>query len=76
MRMTQNDVSTFCKRKIFMKTLILFQGKEWDPILNAKEKEEERLRQELEAKEDKLYQQSKKKKFVPRGNNYQHKVNS
>ena len=58
-----------------MKTLILFQGKEWDPILNAKEKEEERLRQELEAKEDKLYQQSKKKKFVPRGNNYQHKVN-
>jgi len=51
----------------------LKQGKEWDPILNAKEKEEERLRQELEAKEDKLYQQSKKKKFVPRGNNYQHK---
>ena len=60
---------------MFIKILPSFlKGKEWDPILNAKEKEEERIRQEQEAKEDKLYQQSKKKKFVPR-NNYQQKVN-
>ena len=49
------------------------KGKEWDPILNAKEKEEERLRQEFEAQEAKMYEKSKKQKFIPR-NNYQHKV--
>lgn len=50
----------------------LKQGKKWDPILNAKEKEEERLRQEFDAQEAKIYEKSKKQKFIPR-NNYQHK---
>lgn len=50
----------------------LKQGKIWDPIANAKEKEEARIQQELDAKEAQLYEKSKKKKFVPR-NNYQHK---
>lgn len=50
----------------------LKQGKEWDPVLNAKEKEEERMRQEVEAQEAKDYKKLKKQKFVPR-NNYQQK---
>ena len=54
--------------------MIISQGKVWDPIANAKEKEEARIQQELDAKEAQLYEKSKKKKFVPR-NNYQHKVN-
>lgn len=57
----------------------LKQGKKWDPIVNAKEKEEERLRQELDAKEAKLYEQAKKKKFVPRNNyhqKYEHLIGS
>ena len=49
------------------------QGKDWDPVLNAKEKEEERIRQELEAQELRMYEKSKKQKFVPR-NSYQQKV--
>jgi len=56
-----------------MPIYLIYKGKEWDPILNAKEKEEERLRLEFEAQEAKMYQKSKKQKFIPR-NNYQHKV--
>ena len=42
-------------------------------ILNAKEKEEDRLRQEFDAREAMMYEKSKKQKFIPR-NNYQQKV--
>ena len=52
---------------------IYFQGKEWDPILNAKEKEVVRLQQEHDAEEARIYEKSKKQKFIPR-NNYQTKV--
>ena len=41
--------------------------------MNAKEKEEERMRQEIEAQEAKDYEKLKKQKFVPR-NSYQQKV--
>merc|ERR1711894_514452 len=50
----------------------LKQGRDWDPVLNAKEKEELRIQQENEANEQRMYEKSKKQKFVPR-NNYQHK---
>lgn len=50
----------------------LKQGKEWDPIKNAKEKEELKLQEELDAHEAQMYEKTKKQKFVPR-NNYQQK---
>merc|ERR1712141_142790 len=50
----------------------LKQGKEWDPIKNAKEKEELKLQEELDAHEAMMYEKSKKQKFIPR-NNYQQK---
>ena len=68
----QSHVCFACPQNIT--NMIVSQGKIWDPIANAKEKEEARIQQELEAKEAQLYEKSKKKKFVPR-NNYQHKVN-
>ena len=49
------------------------QGKEWDPIKNAKEKEELKLQEEIDAHEAQMYEKTKKQKFVPR-NNYQQKV--
>ena len=53
--------------------MIFIKGRDWDPVLNAKEKEELRIQQENEANEQRMYEKSKKQKFVPR-NNYQHKV--
>ena len=49
------------------------QGKEWDPIKNAKEKEELKLQEEIDAHEAQMYEKTKKQKFIPR-NNYQQKV--